>query len=276
MRQFRNAVDLFFAGQPAGGGAKQLGERLGPHRMSAQPEKVFGRAAGKIDTAAAKRQFFVGRGQQRNRGDRCVGQHPGVLASFAIEQRKFQWPERRRHASQAAGHDRVAVFLRDRKRAQRDVRRLKLVAGPRRSARSDDALVSDERGRIALMSAVKFCVRHLGQLADLRQRFTTAAIGGPHDQFVEPFEHVVQHLRFAAPPRRDARHRQRLAEQRLGKAWQERAKDRRLDQAAARRIGDRDIAGPRDLQQTGGSLRAGVANFERIEMLAVRSPQREH
>ena len=40
------------------------------------------------------------------------------------------------------------------------------------------------------------------------------------------------HLRLAAPPRCDARHLQRLAEQRLGKARQERAKNRRLDQTS--------------------------------------------
>ena len=91
--------------------------------------------------------FCVSRGQQRNRSDRLVGEHPGILAAFAIEQRKLQRPERRRHASQAAGHDCVAVFLRDRERAQRNVRRLKLVASPRRGTRPDDALVSDECSR---------------------------------------------------------------------------------------------------------------------------------
>ena len=51
------------------------------------------------------------------------------------------------HAGQTAGHDRVAVFLRDRKRAQGDVRRLKLVARQHGRHAADDALLGDESCR---------------------------------------------------------------------------------------------------------------------------------
>src|SRR5215212_3000036 len=113
--------------------------------MTTEPEEVLGRTTGEVDAAAAQRQLRVLRGKQRNRSDRVVCQHPGVLTSFTVKQRELQRAQRCRNASQSARHNLVAFVLRNRERPQRYIRRLKLVTSPRGSARPHDPLVSNER-----------------------------------------------------------------------------------------------------------------------------------
>ena len=113
--------------------------------------------------------------------------------------------------------------------------------------------------------------RHLGRdepfLAARKQ--TPRGADAAHDELVQVIEHVAALALLAAPPRREARHRELLVEEVLAQARQEAQERVALDEAGAERIADRDRAGARRLQQPRHADQRVRAQLERIAKLGV-------
>ena len=223
-------------------GAQQPRFRFTALAVTAEPEQVL---------RQARRQIVVTRRGARRRGrgaaliDRpAIGrQYPNVLAAAAALHRHDVDRRIGGYARQTAGHDPVA-----RRRGYRidadaeGAGRESLRAGgaPHRRLRERQPLLGD------------IGVRPRAQAIDERRRSRVGVeIAAEHrieplvgkrrldDQPLDVLDHVLEGRRLAAPPGRDRRQAQLLAQQPLGDRRHEPHPRRRFEHAAAERIGDR-------------------------------------
>ena len=89
----------------------------------------------------------------------------------------------------------------------------------------------------------------------------------PHDELIQVVQHVFALTLLSAPPGRDARNLELLAEEELAQGRQEAQQRVALHEAAAERIGDRDPARARGLQKPGDADHRVGAQLERIAHL---------
>ena len=106
--------------------------------------------------------------------------------------------------------------------------------------------------------------RELGALPEPRERRLD-------HQLVEVVEHATSRPVLAAPPRRDGRQLQVLAEQVAAQAREKRHERRRFHEAAAEAVGDEHLAGPRRLHEAWHAQQRIAAQFQRIAEVVVHA-----
>ncbi len=102
-----------------------------------------------------------------------------------------------------------------------------------------------------------------------------AAIGALDRHPVEPRQHFLAGGFLAAPPGRDVRHLQILAEQAPRQTGQEAEQRARLQHARARHVGDDDAILPDDVDQAGHAKLRGSVKLQRIEKIGI-DPAQQH
>src|SRR5579862_1323742 len=86
-------------------------------------------------------------------------------------------------------------------------------------------------------------------------------------------EDVLERGRLAAPPGRDRRKRQRLAEQPLGESRKKSEPRCRFEHAAAESVREYDAARSRGSRETRNAERGAAAQLERIAIVVIETPQ---
>ena len=257
--------------QTGHGAAQQPHRVLRTLRVAPEPEQIVGDPAGQIGRPSLVPDHHAGLRQQRHRADGTVRQHPRVLAAPAALHRHHRHVAHARHAGEPARHHDKGIAVSGDVGPEDQRPRLQAMAEPDRRGRQCHLILADELmgARTHLRDQRGFLA--LGQLPT-EQRLPVLRRKCPlGDQLVEMFEDVLQLLRLAAPPGGDRRKHQLLAEQVPAQTRQERHDGGRLDHARAEGVGNRHVAGPRGLDQSGHAERRIAAQLERIAEAVVEA-----
>ncbi len=102
-----------------------------------------------------------------------------------------------------------------------------------------------------------------------------AAIGALDREIFEPRQRLLARGFLPAPPGRDVRHHQILAQQAPAQARQEAEQRPRLQHAGARHVGDHHAALAQHVDQAGHAELRGRIEFQRIEEIGI-DPAQQH
>ncbi len=256
--------------------AQQAGSVLAALGVTSEPEEILDDARRQVAAAAHQVRLADQRLDQAERAGRFVAEDPGVLARAAALHGDEARVGRRRDAREAAGHHPVALRRGGHVHAQchaawQQAAFVRRAPGGR--LRETHQFLRDVGMRPGAHALDHFLALRPFQLA-AEDRVEVLRRERPlDDQPVQVLEHEIHGRLFAAPPRSDRGHAQRLAEQFHARAGQESGQRGRFEQAAAQGVGHQHLAGAYRLQQAGDAQCRIAAQFERVAEIIVEATQ---
>jgi hypothetical protein len=253
-------------------GAQQAGVAVEALDVAAEPEKIVGDAALQVGAAALDRDLMEApcRGQLHVGG--VLGQHPDVLQRAVEPADRAQAGVAHRLARQAARQHAVGVSLGTDEHAHHHGSRRQVLAVPFRTERGRHRILRHEVARLGADALLQRLALGRFEHAD-DDRLAVGLEAGPHDHQVEVGQREGERGRLAQPPHVERRQLQWLAHQPFAQPFEERHHGRRLDHARAQRIGERNGARARGLDQAGDAERGIGAQLERVGEGAVEAAQ---
>ncbi len=256
------------------GGPEQAREPFAALRVASHPEQVLADARGDVDRARRDVAGAEPWPSQRHARHRPTGEHPRVLARAARLHRHdvaLLWS----NARERARHDRVAVRRGDREDAQRRCPRHDgaVLVAPRRRVREAHPLLGDVGVRLAMHAVDEARATGSVELVAEDGLHLHRRIRGLDDQLVEMRDDVLESGRLSAPPRRDRRHRELLAEEPLAQRGIEAGESARLEDGAAERVRHEHVARANDVEEPRNAERRVGAQLDRVAEVVVEPAQ---
>ena len=175
----------------------------------------------------------------------------------------------RAESRESAGHDGVAAVCGgDEIDAEDGGLGGKLGAVPRRSGAQFHALL-----RRPEMRGEAYLLANRAGVGGRVEACAEVAKGGTEFEGVEVLQDVIFARLLPAPPRRDAGHEERLAEDVAREAGQKCHERRALQQAGAERIRDGDVARAHGFHEAGDAERGVAAQLQRVAEVVVEPPE---
>ena len=135
-----------------------------------------------------------------------------------------------------------------------------------------DAALGDRAFEPGAVRCRQFAGQHRAMAGKARNRTAVGAFDG---KIVEPVQHFLARGFLAAPPGRDVRHLEVLAQKALAQAWQEAEQRPRLQHAGTRHVGDHDAVLAQHVDQARHAEMRGGIKFQRIEKVGI-DPAQQH
>ena len=272
-RDLARVVGRVLIGQARHEAAQEPDDVLGALDVAAEPEQVFGDAAGelrggRLDAASDPRRTGVRR--------RSTGPSASIHVSLLLPPRCIETIGTScgaRHARQAARHHRERVAGGGDIGPEDDRPWLEAVPVPHRRARERHVRLRGEVLRPGANRRGELVSFARAELSSEDRVLLHEGKRGLDDELVEMLDDVVAIGRLAAPPGRRRRKPQLLAEQIAAERWQKRKERGRLDHARAERVGDDDVAGADGIDQPGDAEEGVAAQLERIAEAVVEAPE---
>ena len=263
--------------------ARQARDVLGALGVAAQPEQVFGRAAGHLAAALHHSGRGLVVGQQRGGVHRAIGLHPHIGTAAAALHRRDAAVALGQAGQPARQHAPRARAVAHRKHAQHHRAGGDGAAALARTLCGFTApgghLRQRQVGLHGVFIALRFDAR--GPLRQVLRRQRAAQHGHALRHGPGGADHAVRELRqhrlhgraFATPPGGQRRQGQLFAQQVARQRGHEAQQRRRFEERRARRIGHQHVARADGLQQARHAQTRVAAQLQRVQKLVVQALQ---
>ena len=251
--------------------------RLGAFQIAAEPEEIVGGAAGQV-AEHAQDLHMIGGGQKGGDFHGLVADDPDISGLGALAHgHRARIAMTARHAAETARHDAPAIGGRGGEDAQREGPGRQLAIAPDRRGGEAHHLLprkvhapllhgGDER---LALGGVEIGAQYGRAVAKARHRVAEGAADG---HVVEIGKDVLALLLLPAPPGRDVRQLQLLAQHAAREAGHEGEQRARFHEARARHIGHRHGAPADRLQHAGHAQLRGGVQLKGVAPVRVHAP----